>query len=115
MIVRLKKLLAPAMIVGALIAPLAGTANAKCNRPRSVNSRERRQEQRIHQGVGSGELTRRETGRLQAEQAKIRVDEAYARRSGGTFTAKERARIEREQNKAGKDIYRQKHDVQDRN
>ncbi|HEX8180251.1 MAG TPA: hypothetical protein VF525_11965 [Pyrinomonadaceae bacterium] len=106
------KLLTLALVVGAL----AATTEAKpdCH-PRGVNARERHQEQRIHQGVRSGELTRRETARLQAEQARIRVAEAFARRSGGTFTARERARIERAQNRASKDIYQQKHDHQDRN
>ena len=111
----LRKLLPTAALALALLAPLAA-AQAKPNcRPHGVNARERRQEQRIHQGVRSGELTRREAERLQAEQARIRVDEAFARRSGGEFTARERARIEREQNKASRDIYRQKHDRQDRN
>jgi hypothetical protein len=115
MIVMLKKLLAPALVVAALIAPLAGTANAAQRHPRSINSRERRQERRIHRGVRSGELTRRETVRLQRQQARIRVNEAYARRSGGTFTARERARIRHQENRASRRIHRQKHDRQDRN
>lgn len=116
MIVMLKRLLAPALIVGALFVPLAGTASAHQPRhPRSVNARERRQERRIHQGVRNGELTRREAVSLQRQQARIRVNEAYARRSGGRFTARERARIRREENRASRRIYRQKHDRQDRN
>ncbi|MDT7540404.1 MAG: hypothetical protein QOE33_308 [Acidobacteriota bacterium] len=111
--VTLKRLLAPALLVGALVAPLAGAAQAQSSKPRSINGRERRQEQRIRQGERSGELTRSEAERLQAEQARIRVDEAYARRSGGELTAKERARIEREESKASKDIYKQKHDAQE--
>jgi hypothetical protein len=108
----LTKLLTPAALVIALVP--ATQAKPNCH-PHGVNARERRQEQRIHQGVRSGELTRREAERLQAEQARIRVDEAFARRSGGEFTARERARIQREQNKASKDIYQQTHDGQDRN
>lgn len=78
-----------------------------------VDRREHREQTRIHQGVRSGELTRREVRRLEAEQAKIRVDERLARRDG--LTAKERARLQKELNRAGRDIYRQKHDNQDRN
>lgn len=115
MIVMLKKLLAPAMIVVALVAPLAGTANAAQRHPRSVNSRERRQERRIRGGVRSGELTRREAARLQRQQAQLRAREARARRSGGRFTARERARIRRGENRTSRRIYRQKHDRQDRN
>lgn len=113
----LYRLLAPATLVVALVAPLAATAQAQTTdqHRHSINARERRQERRIHQGVRSGELTRREARRLQAQQARIRVNEAYARRSGGRFTARERARIQRQENRASRRIYRQKHDRQDRN
>lgn len=114
------RLFAPAALVGVLLAALAPAAEAhsrlpKCQQPRSINAREQRQQKRIAQGIRSGELTRREARRLEAEQARIRVDEAYARRSGGEFTARERARIQRELNQASRHIYRQKHDSQDRN
>jgi hypothetical protein len=59
-------------------------------------------------------LTRHEVKRLEREQTHIRHDEARAK-SDGVFTPKERARIQREQNRASADIYRQKHDNQDRN
>jgi len=112
----LTKLLIPATLVVALFVPLAAQAQTRnCHHPRGVNAREHREEVRIHQGERSGELTRREAERLQAEEARIRVDEAYARRSGGEFTPRERARIERELNRASRDIYRQKHDGQDHN
>jgi hypothetical protein len=60
-------------------------------------------------------LTRREAGRLASEQARIAVMEARARRSGGEFTASERARVRRELSQSSRHIYRQKHDRQDRN
>lgn len=91
------------------ILPAAGLAQE-----RSINTRQREQQERIRQGVRSGELTRREARRLEAEEARIRVDERYARRSGGQFTPQERRRIERELNHSSRDIYRQKHDRQDR-
>jgi hypothetical protein len=80
-----------------------------------INERERNQQQRIRQGVRSGELTRREALRLEREQAQIRFAEARARRSGGEFTLRERARIQRELNQSSRHIRRQKHDRQDRN
>ena len=80
----------------------------------SVNARQREQQQRIREGLRSGELTRREAGRLEAEESRIRRNEAQARRSGGQFTPRERARIERQLNHSSRDIYRQKHDRQDR-
>ena len=90
--------------------PAAGWAQDTVHR--SINAREREQQQRIREGIRSGELTRREARRLEAEEARVRVDEAYARRSGGQFTPRERARIQRELNHTSHDIYRQKHDRQ---
>ncbi|HEY0081982.1 MAG TPA: hypothetical protein VGB61_04275 [Pyrinomonadaceae bacterium] len=112
----LKKLLAPALFVAALAFPLALQAQTSWSncKPASVNARQGRQNARIRQGVRGGELTRRETRRLAAQQAAIRVDEAYYRRSGGEFTAGERARVQRKLQQASWNIYRQKHDRQDR-
>ena len=97
------------------LLPAAGWAQyGPPRRQQSINAREREQQERIRQGVRSGELTRREARRLEAEQARIRVNEAFARRSGGQLTLRERRRIERELNHSSRDIYRQKHDRQDR-
>jgi uncharacterized protein HemX len=87
---------------------LVGTAQG-------VNQRQHNQQERIREGVRSGELTRRETARLQTRQARIRVNETYARRSGGQFTAGERARIQRQLDRSSRQVYRQKNDRQDRN
>ena len=116
----LKRILFPALTFGALALPLATPVAAQggrhyCPRPHTVNARQNRQERRILQGVGSGELTRRETRGLVTEQNHIERMEQRARATGGEFTARERARIEREQNQASRHIYRQKHDGQDRN
>lgn len=78
-----------------------------------VNARQQNQRERIHQGVHSGELTRRETGRLVEEQRDVRqLERAY--KSDGTLTSAERRDLHHEQNQASRDVYRQKHDEQDR-
>jgi hypothetical protein len=91
-----------------LLLPLTSFAQG------NINAREREQQHRIRAGVRSGELTRVEAARLEAEQARIRAAEARARRSGGVFTARERTHLQRELNQANRHIYRQKHDRQDR-
>jgi len=102
--------------MAALVATMiSATGLAQGRRRDGVNARERHQQQRIRQGVRSGELTRVEAARLERQQAQIRLDEALARRSGGDFTARERARIQRELDRSSRNIYRQKHDGQDRN
>ncbi|TMH12405.1 MAG: hypothetical protein E6H65_06710 [Betaproteobacteria bacterium] len=76
-----------------------------------VDKREANQQKRIQQGVGSGQLTAKETYKLEREQAAINKAEAKAK-SDGTVTKQERKRLAKMQNKASKDIYQQKHDAQ---
>jgi len=99
-------LLAATFVLGASAVSMAGL--------RGVNSREHREQQRINQGIRSGELTRREARRLEAGLARIRIDERFARLDGHVTPA-ERARLERELNHESRAIYRQKHDGQERN
>jgi len=78
-----------------------------------INQRERHQHARIHQGVANGELTRHEAQRLRVEEHGIRKTERVAK-ADGHVSPRERSRIHRMQNRASRDIYRQKHDVQQR-
>lgn len=107
-------LLGSLALVAATIFPAATLAQTTSTHPSGIDARERRQQQRIRQGIRSGELTRREAGRLEARQARINVDEAYARRSGGKLTATERRRLQGELNRSNRAIYKQKHDEQER-
>jgi hypothetical protein len=80
-----------------------------------VDRREKRQQERIAEGVQSGQLTPRETARLERKEARIdreiRRDRAA---NGGTLTPAERRRINRQQNRVSRQIYREKHDAQHR-
>ncbi|HEU4389810.1 MAG TPA: hypothetical protein VFV34_18535 [Blastocatellia bacterium] len=79
---------------------------------RWIDRREHQQQQRIREGIRGDELTRREAARLEAEQARIRVYERYAR-SDGHLSANERRRLDRQLDRASRQIYRQKHDRQE--
>lgn len=78
-----------------------------------VRERQVKQQARIQQGRQSGELTNKETVRLEAQQAKIQHDKKVAK-SDGAVTPAERQKLQREQNRASRNIYRQKHDVQEK-
>ena len=78
-----------------------------------INRRERHEQRRINQGIRSGELTRREAVRLEAQQSRIRVAERFAK-SDGRFTRRERYRLDHMLDRASRNVYRQKHDSQDR-
>lgn len=99
------------------ILPVSGFAAANNTaRPKTpvINERQHNQQERIRQGVKSGELTRRETVRLEQQEARIRVNERFAE-SDGKVTPAERARLEKELNKTSQNIHEQKHDSQNRN
>ena len=76
-----------------------------------IDQRQANQEKRIDQGVTSGQLTGREAVRLERREGKIAVDKAKAQ-ADGVVTPAERRRLRREENRASKAIYRQKHDRQ---
>jgi uncharacterized membrane protein YebE (DUF533 family) len=97
-----------ALLSAAALAHAADTTTPATPR---VDARQAAQDQRIDQGQASGTLTPRETRRLEAEQKGINKVEGAAK-ADGTVTAKERARLHRLQNKASRDIRRQKHDAQ---
>ena len=69
------------------------------------------QEQRIEQGLKSGQLNTREAARLEGEQAHVDKLEAKAL-ADGKVSASERARINAAQNRTSADIAREKHDAQ---
>ncbi|MDZ4812898.1 MAG: hypothetical protein SGI99_09840 [Pseudomonadota bacterium] len=89
-----------------LLSPLAMAGTPR------VDARQERQDDRIDQGVASGELTHREENRLEAQQEHIDDKEARAK-SDGVVTARERASLHRSENRASRNIRRQKHDRQD--
>jgi hypothetical protein len=91
---------------------LTTIAKAQTNRyhNRNINARERRQQQRIGEGIENGSLTPKEAARLEREEAEVRRMEARLRDNG--LSPKERARLERELNESSRMIYRQKHDAQ---
>ena len=86
-------------------AAFADTAAEK-DQQRDVN-----QQQRIEQGLQSGELSTKEAGRLEHEQQ--HVDRMEARdMKDGHISASEQARLTKAQNATSADIYKQKHDAQ---
>jgi len=97
----------------AMIATLPITALASGPHGQSVNQRQHNQQARIHQGVTSGQITRPEAHRLQAEQRHIRREER-AFRTDGHLSRGERAHLRHDLNRSSRHIYAQKHDGQGR-
>lgn len=77
-----------------------------------VGARRENQQDRIAQGVASGQLAARETRNLEGREAFINHQIARDHSEhDGRLTARERARINCEQNVASRDIYRDKHNA----
>lgn len=79
-----------------------------------LQRREVRQQERIAQGVQSGELTAREAARLERREAHVQNVIARDRVDGGGLTAREVAKDNRMLNRTSRAISRQKHDAQRR-
>jgi hypothetical protein len=101
------KTIVSAVLIALPLAAAAGT------RDPGVNERQHNQQHRIQQGVQSGELTRGETRRLEAESRHIRREEARYK-ADGNLTRAERADLQHDLNRSSCHIYNQKHDGQSR-
>jgi hypothetical protein len=86
-------------------------AAAQNTNPRSeVGKRAENQQDRIAQGIKSGQLTAGEAAHLESNQARINQQiRADRKANGGTLSAQERAQINRDQNRQSRQIYRDKH------
>jgi hypothetical protein len=77
-----------------------------------VGQRRENQQDRIAQGIKSGQLTPSETAKLETQQQSINKQVASDRRvNGGTLTTSEKKHINQEQNQASRNIYRKKHNA----
>jgi hypothetical protein len=75
-----------------------------------IAERRAHQQERIAQGVRSGELAAGETLRLENHEVALNHEVKGMRAAnGGTLTAGERQQINGQQNQVSKDIYRLKH------
>ncbi len=102
-------LLSLAALAAVSAAPLAAQAAPW----QSINQRQANLEQRIDQGVRSGELTRAEAARLRGEFRSIARLEASYRRSHG-LSMRERADLDARFDRLSRQVLAEKHDRQDR-
>lgn len=78
----------------------------------NIQHRKNRQQQRIAQGVHSGQLTPHETAHLERRQASINRQEHRMRsRDNGHLTRADRARLNHRQNRTSRAIYNKKHNA----
>jgi uncharacterized membrane protein YebE (DUF533 family) len=100
------------LLLGVLALPAFAqtTARDPATTP-GIDKRQANQEQRIQQGVQSGQLTDKEAARLEKGQARVQRMEDRAK-ADGVVTKQERAQIQHQQNVQSHHIAREKHDKQ---
>jgi hypothetical protein len=82
---------------------VAGSASAGVIHGRFAN-----QQERIANGVATGQLSPRETARIEGQEARLGTELHYFRADG--LSPRERAIVNSQQNRLSREIYRQKHD-----
>ena len=82
------------LVIAAFSSACIGTANAG-----NIHTREIRQQERIAQGIRTGNLTPREVARLENNEAALHREICRDRLDGGGFTFNERQKIARQQNR----------------
>lgn len=78
--------------------------------PGEVGQRKENQQDRIAQGIRSGQLTPGETAKLEKQQQGINREEAGMREAnGGKLTGADKKALNQQQNRASRNIYNKKH------
>src|SRR5262245_66686285 len=101
---------------GGSIAALALTAlvsiSATARADGRIKKRAGNQQNRIAQGIQSGQLTARESARLEHKESAFHQETRDMRTlDGGKMTPRDKALVNQQQNRLSKQIYAQKHDA----
>jgi hypothetical protein len=77
-----------------------------------IKNRRENQQDRIANGVASGQLTAGETAKLERQEARLnRQIATYRASNGGTLTNAQKRQIHARQNKLSREIYNDKHNA----
>lgn len=90
--------------------PAVGFAQTTKYQRHHINARKENQQDRVAQGVKSGQLTAGETAKLEHQEKGINQEERGMRaEDNGHLTAQDRHTLARQQNQESRRIYRDKH------
>lgn len=87
-----------------------GVAGANAKEYRNINERQKNQQERIAQGLKSGDLTKKEAVNLEKQQIHIAKTEKRMRADDGGLSLKERARLDNMQDHSSRRIHNQRND-----
>ena len=102
-----------AAVIGIVFMPSSGAAqDPQAPPPGTYQAREQNQQDRIANGVQSGQLTAGETKSLEGQEAAVNAQARADRASDdGHLTAADRSQLNSEQNHLSKEIYTDKHNA----
>jgi hypothetical protein len=113
-----KAFILTAVVAGLMLPVAAQTSDSStaAAKPATINQRKENQQDRIANGIQSGELTAGEAGKLEKKESELNQEERDMRKlDNGHLTAADRATLNQQQNRLSKNIYNQKHDAQVQN
>lgn len=99
------------IVAGILVLMLVKANGLAQDNTLRVNPKEGTQRARTQQSIASGKLTDKDASALIAQQRHIRITEQNAK-ANGTITPAEKRKLKREQNRAARNIRRQKLNTQ---
>src|SRR5271157_4961357 len=111
---KIQRLVVSSMVLAALCVPVvrAQSDSNGTTPPPTIQQRKENQQDRIANGVQSGQLTAGETKNLENKEAKLNKQERSVRAGDdGKLTAADRAKLNRQQNRLSNQIYQDKHNA----
>src|SRR5437879_4689140 len=98
--------------LAALMLPAMAQNSNTTNPPATINQRKENQQDRIANGVASGQLTAGETANLEKKESNLNKEEKLMRsEDNGKLTGADRKVLNQQQNQLSKKIYQDKHDA----
>jgi hypothetical protein len=95
-----------------IAAVLVGGLWAQTPSGSEIHKRKENQQDRIANGVASGQLTAGETAKIEKQEARLNKEISKDRgANGGTLTDAQKRQVMRQQNRLSKEIYTDKHNV----
>ena len=80
---------------------------------KTIQQRKANQQKRVGEGLENGSLTAGEANKIEKKEKGLNAEERDMREdNAGKLTAADKAKLNRQQNRLSKDIYKQKHDTQ---
>jgi hypothetical protein len=106
----IKVILQSAVLIATVMPAAFAQQAAPNNDPPTINQRKENQQDRVANGVQSGQLTAGETRNLETKEAALNTEEHGMRAAdNGHLTAADRATLNHQQNRLSRQIYTKKH------